>query len=110
MKYTGNLKENLIKMRQYFVNELGFECIDGESLYEDETIECELHLIQRELNLKIFIVKHFNDDEIDFTLSGRPEIAEKYYSYVSYFLDPENIVNNCEKSVIDKLNEYFKGR
>ena len=24
MKYSGNLKENLIKMRQYFVNEFGF--------------------------------------------------------------------------------------
>lgn len=107
MKYTGNLKENLIKMRQYFVNELGFICIDGDNMYEDKTIECELYLIQRELNLRIFIVKHFNDDEIDFTINGRPNVAQNYYDYIDYFLDPDNVANNCEKSVVNKLNDYF---
>lgn len=94
MRCTGNLKENLIKMRQYFVNELDFECIDGENLYEDKTIECELYLIQRNLNLKISIVKHFNDDEIDLTISGRPNDAQKYYEYINYFLKSEDIANN----------------
>ena len=48
MRYTGNLKENLAKMRKFFVNEFNFTCIDGENLYEDNTIKCELYLIQRE--------------------------------------------------------------
>ena len=109
MKYSGNLKENLIKMRQYFVNEFGFVCIDGENLYEDETIECELYLIQNELDIKIFIVKHFDDDEIDFTISGRPIIADKYSEYIVYFLDPKNIDTWCSKNVVDELDEYFKG-
>ena len=108
MKYTGHLIENLAKMHQYFVNELGFECIDGDNFYEDKTIESELYLIQRELNLKIFIVKHFDDDEIDVTISGRPNNAEKYYDYVNYFLNPENVNSCCRKSVIDELNDYFK--
>ena len=88
MRYTGNLKENLMKMRQYFVNELDFECIDGENLYEDKTIECELYLVHREFNVRIFIVKHFNDDEVNFTINGRPNIAEKYYEYINHFLNP----------------------
>ena len=108
MKYTDNLKENLVKMRQYFVDKLDFECIDGENLYEDKTIEFELYLVQRELNLRIFIVKHFNDDKVDFTINGRPNIAEKYYDYINYFLNPENIDSCCKKNVIDELNEYFK--
>ena len=108
MKYTDIFKENLIKMQQYFVNELGFECIDGENMYEDKTIECELYLIQRELNLRIFIVKHYNDDEIELTINGRPNIAQRYYDYIYYFLKPEDIEMNCAKNVISKLNDYFK--
>ena len=108
MKYTGNLKENLVKMRQYFVNELGFECIDGKNLYEDKTIECELYLVHREFNVRIFIVKHIDDEEIDFTLNGRTDVTEKYFDFIDYFLNPEEITNNCEKSVIEELNEYFK--
>lgn len=95
-------------MRQYFVNELDFECIDGENLNEDNTIECELYLIQRKLNLRIFIVKHFDNDEIDFTINGRPNIAEKYYDYIGYFLNPKNINSCCNEDIINKLNSYFK--
>ena len=92
-------------MRQYFVNEFGFVCIDGENLYEDKTIECELYLIQNGLGIKIFIVKHFDDDEIDFTISGRPIIADKYFDYIDYFLNREC----CNKNIVDELDEYFKG-
>ena len=104
MKYSGNLKENLIKMRQYFVNEFGFVCIDGENLYEDKTIECELYLAHKESDIRIFIVKHFDDDEIDFTMNGRLYGADKYYDYIDYFLNREC----CNPNIVDELDEYFR--
>lgn len=87
MKYKGNIKENLAKMRDYFVNVLNFECVEGESLYYDSSIECELFLIKRDVGLRISIVKHYDDDEIDFTMSGHPDEAEKYYDYIDCFLN-----------------------
>lgn len=87
MKYTGNIKENLAKMRDYFVNVLKFEFIEGESLYDDSPNECELFLIKRDVGLRISIVKPYDDDEIDFTMSGCPNEAEKYYDYIDCFLN-----------------------
>ena len=91
MKYIGNIKENLAKMRDYFVNVLNFECVEGENLYYDSSIECELFLIKRDVGLRISIVKHYDDDEIDFIMSGHPDEAEKYYDYIDCFLNKKNI-------------------
>ena len=93
MKYNKDLQIGLKRMKKFFVDELGFESIEGNDLYKDNTIECELYLINKQNNTKIFITKHFDDDEINFTMSGRPEIANEYNKYISYYLKSKNNLN-----------------
>jgi len=112
MKINNNTNKIFKLMKKYFVNKLGFISIEGENLYEDATIDCELHLINRDSDFHIDLIKYNNDNEIYGTLQGysieSSELRNEYSLCVSYFLNRKGLIQAGKDDFVKKLDEEMQ--
>ena len=108
MKFSGNLDKNLKLMEKFFTEKLDFNVVERPFFIKDYGIEKELYLTRKDDKVNVFVTKYnFDDDEVDFTLQGRPEIANDYWKYILYFLDPEEDKYK-NQNAIDEIEDFFK--
>ncbi len=84
-----DFKKNIILFKNYFTNKLGFVSIEGENIYKNNKIETEIHLVNRNNNTRIELIKYIKDNDVDFTISGNTHITSQYIKYIDYFFNNE---------------------
>jgi len=103
-----DFEKNIILLKNYFANKLGFISIEGENIYENIKIENEVHLINRNNNVYIDIIKYKNDNDIELTINGNSVSIDNYSNYIDYFLNKKLLQKAGKTNFIMKIDKELQ--
>ncbi len=100
-----NFNENIEKMKNFFIKKYNFISIQAQQSTEDPTLEYELHLTNRDINVSIDIKKYFNDDDLELTIRGNSAYLDKFSLYIEYFLNKQKLIDYNMNDFIAKTDK-----